>query len=452
MKQILSKFAGDGVGARARRSAIWGIVEFGGSQTLRLAANLIMTRLLFPEAFGLMALVAVITTGLALFSDTGVGPSIIQSARGEDPDFLNTAWTIQAIRGVLLWLMTLVLAQPVAVLYDEPLLAQILPVAGFALLIGGLKPTSIYSVNRDLILGRFTRITLGSQVVALIIMVFLAWYLQSVWALVIGGVIASVLQTVAYHAFLPGVKNRLRFEREAFWQIFHFGKWLFLSTAAGFLINQGDRAILGLYISLEALGIYNIGYFLASAPLLLSQALQQKVIFPLYRMKPPSESAANRAALFRARRLLAFGLMSITGLLGFIGPPLIEFLYDPRYTTAGAIITLFTLSLMPMISLNTVTAAVMAAGDSRAMFIILGVTAFLQIVLLFFAVSAYGIPGTLASPGIAVLASYPLRLAYSRKYGVFDPIQDFGLTLLGFAVAGVACVLYWSEIRLLFTL
>jgi hypothetical protein len=63
--------------------------------------DLILTRLLFPEAFGLMALVQVFMGGLQMFSDLGVNMSIIQSKRGEDPDFLNTAWTFQILRGLI---------------------------------------------------------------------------------------------------------------------------------------------------------------------------------------------------------------------------------------------------------------------------------------------------------------------------------------------------------------
>ena len=63
-----------------------------------------LTRLLFPEAFGLMALIQTFMIGLAMFSDLGIGPAIIQSDRGEDPDFLNTAWVMQILRGICLWL------------------------------------------------------------------------------------------------------------------------------------------------------------------------------------------------------------------------------------------------------------------------------------------------------------------------------------------------------------
>ena len=450
MTRILERFTGDGVGARARRSAVWSFAEFGGQQGLRLASNLVLTRLLFPEAFGLMALVTVVTAGLSLFSDTGVRGSIIQNARGDDPDFLDTAWTVQVIRGALLWLMTLALARPVAALYDEPMLAQILPVAGLALLIRGFEPTSIHSVNRHLALGRLTRITLGAQAIALVVMALLAWQLQSVWALVIGSVIAAALKVAAHHLFLPGRRNRIRLERDAFWQIFHFGKWVFLSTAAGFLITQGDRAILGLYISLETLGIYNIGFFLASVPMALSRALQQKVVFPLYRMKPPAESAANRAALFRARRLIAAGMLALAVALAFAGPALVGFLYDPRYEMAGAMITLYALSLVPIITLGPVVVqALMGLGDSRRAFFVNALTALLQTGFLVLGVELAGLFGAILAPGLAMLASYPLRLAYARRYRVWDPVQDLGLLLPALAVCTAACLLHREAIAAL---
>ncbi len=116
--------------ARALRSIAWLAMRYGGTQGLRLASNLILTRILFPEAFGLMALVAMVTTGISLFSDIGLGPAISQNPRGDDPEFLDTAWVMQVIRGVGLWLVTCLLALPVAQFYGEPDLALYLPIAG----------------------------------------------------------------------------------------------------------------------------------------------------------------------------------------------------------------------------------------------------------------------------------------------------------------------------------
>ena len=130
MNRISSLFQGSNLRARAIRSSVLTVGGFGASQVIRFASNLILTRLLFPEAFGMMALVMVFIQGLYQFSDVGVGPAIMQSKRGDDPHFLNTAWTIQAGRGVLLWLAASVLAYPMALIYGEAQLMQLLPVDG----------------------------------------------------------------------------------------------------------------------------------------------------------------------------------------------------------------------------------------------------------------------------------------------------------------------------------
>ena len=187
MKQLTRHFAGQGLMARVLRSASWMMIGYGGSQALRLAANLVLARLLFPEAFGLMALVTVVTVGLSLFSDVGIGPSIAQNSRGDDPDFLNTAWSIQVLRGFGLWAFTLVLAWPMAWFYAAPELLYYLPIAGIGLAIAGFNPTRIETAHRHLLVGRVTLLDLAAQLIGVGSMVLLAWLSGSVIALVLGG-------------------------------------------------------------------------------------------------------------------------------------------------------------------------------------------------------------------------------------------------------------------------
>ena len=115
---------GEGIGARVVRGSALTFLGFGGSQGLRLASNLILTRLLFPEAFGLMAIIALFLTGLQMISDVGLVTCIVRSKRGNDPAFLNTTWTIQIIRGMLLCVACILMAGPVARFYEEPILQE----------------------------------------------------------------------------------------------------------------------------------------------------------------------------------------------------------------------------------------------------------------------------------------------------------------------------------------
>src|SRR5438067_1658543 len=100
--------------SRLVRGSVWALVGHAGSQALRLGGNLVLWRLLHAEAFGLMAIVNVLMQGLAMFSDVGIGPSIIQNERGGDPKYLDTAFTIQALRGFALFAVATAAAVPVA--------------------------------------------------------------------------------------------------------------------------------------------------------------------------------------------------------------------------------------------------------------------------------------------------------------------------------------------------
>lgn len=447
MKQrVISLVAGEGFKARVLRSSALAVISFGGSNALRLAGNLVLTRILFPETFGLMALVQVFIGGLQMFSDLGIQVSIIQNKRGDDPNFLNTAWILQIGRGVVLWLAGCALAIPAANLYGEPLLAVLLPVASLNALILGFSTTKMATANRHLVLGRLTAIELGSQAIGIIIMIILSILLQSAWALVFGGLVSVMIKVVLLHVSLPGMKNRLHWEPAAFRELIGFGKYIFLSSVAGFLISQSDRAVLGVYIPLAALGVYNVGYFLGVVPFLLSQAVASRVIFPIYRMRPPAENAGNRAQVFHMRRLLIAGTLACSIILAFSGIILVEFLYDFRYAQAGPIVVLFSLTMVPQLVFEGYSSVLLAGGDSRRFFFLQGLTAFFQILFLFIGVTWLGIFGAILAPGLAALITHPLRVAYVRRYKAWDARADIGFLSLGLAVNGFACWLNWDAI------
>ena len=104
----------------------WMGLGYGSVQALRLVNNVILARLLAPPILGLMAVVNSIRTGVELLSDVGIMQNIISSPRGEEPDFYDTAWTLQAIRGLMLAAICLILAVPLARFFEYPELAAIL--------------------------------------------------------------------------------------------------------------------------------------------------------------------------------------------------------------------------------------------------------------------------------------------------------------------------------------
>lgn len=429
MQRVLEAFRGGALRARAMRSAMLTIVSFGGQNALRLGSNLVLTRILFPEAFGLMALVSVFIIGLQMFSDLGIKTAVIRSSRSGDQQFLDTAWTIQILRGAALWLCAFALAGPVAIFYDEPQLREILPIVAIGLIFGGLSSINIAVLNRDLVLGRLTFLELGTQFFGILAMIALAPVLQSVWALVIGGLIHTSSHALLSHIILPGRLPRIRIELAAFYELFHFGKWIFASTISSFLMTHGDRAILGKYITLSELAFYNIAFMLATIPYALSSSLAQRIIFPLYCNKPPAQNPENRVQILRARLFLTSGLLALSTPLVVFANEIVEFLYDPRYYSAGPIA--FAIGIVSMVRIVTVghPQILLATGHARNYAMLLTGNAALRTGLMLVGASHYGVSGVICAFLLSEILFYPITVFCTYRHRAMDWRQDAAFSL-----------------------
>ena len=447
---MTEKRGSGGLFGRALRGGALTAGAYVVAQGARLAANLILARLLFPEAFGVMALVTVFLVGLAMFSDVGIGPAISQNARGDDPAFLNTAWTVNVLRGALLWLLSCAVAWPLAQFYAAPDLAQLLPVAGLTLLIAGFNPTRIDTANRHLLLARVTAFDLAAQIIGIVAMVVLAWLLQSVWALVIGAIVGALAKLALTWRFLPGEANRFRWEGEAARALIHFGKWIFASTACGFLLSQGDKAIFGAYLSLGELGLYNIGYFLASFPILLGGAVTGRILLPLYRDHPPAASVANAARMARLRYGISGGLLVLLGVMAWAGVPLVHLLYDDRYVAVGAVVVAVACVQMVVVVGMTYDQSALAAGDARGYFRLIAGKAVLQTVALLAGMHWGGLGGALLAQGVALALAHGLIVVLARRHGAWDGRHDLVMGTGALMLAGLAIATHWQALVGLF--
>ncbi len=443
---ILRRFGGASLMSRAMRSSAIMVLGFGAGQVIRLASNLVLTRLLFPEAFGMMAIVSVFLMGLAMFSDVGIGPAIMQSRRGDDQAFLDTAWTIQIGRGFGLWAVALAATWPVAQYYGEAELQQFLPVAALTLVINGFNPTRLETAHRHLQAGRVTVVEIATQATGVVVAVALALALQSVWALVIAGLASALAQLVYLHLLLPGPRNRLRWDRSAATELIGFGKWIFLSTVCGFAIGQSDKVLIGGYLPLAEFGVYNIGAFLAGFPMMLGHLVTRRVLIPVYRDSPPSESAANFARLRRMRVAATAALMALVAALALSGVWLVDLMYDARYAAAGGIVVLAAVMQLPVLIALTYDQAALAAGDSRRFFVLAAVRAALVIGCMAGGLALAGLPGGLVGQGVAALLAYPVQVWLARRQGAWDPLHDAGFALLGAVLAVLAVSLHWDAV------
>ena len=450
---------------------------YAAGQVIRLGGNLILTRLLFPEVFGQMALVQIFIQGLAMFSDVGTGPAIVQSARGDDPRFLNTAWTIQCGRGVLLWLASCVIAAPVAAFYGQPLLAWLLPVATLGAVLAGFESTAMHTLQRHMRLGRLTVVELIGQVVGTVGTVGLAaldrWQHGpnnpgAVWAVVGGGLLAGLVRLVLSHTALPGIRHRFMLDPESRTQLFHFGRWIFVSTLLGFLAGQSDRLIFGKLIPLDLFGVYGIAVMLSALPTEAVLKLGGAVVFPAYARLARRDDFRQVFDRVRLPLLLGSGLI-VSGMIA-AGPYLIRILYDRRYQEAGWILQFLSAVAWFKILECTNGQALLAKGHVR--WVAAGSAAKLVGLVAFIPLGFHlgGFPGALAGlvasealkyatsatgvalcglPGFARDAAFTLAVALVAWAGLGAGVgaaEALHSTLAGLLGAGLTALAAWAVI------
>jgi O-antigen/teichoic acid export membrane protein len=232
----------------------------------------------------------------------------------------------------------------------------------------------------------------------------------------------------------------LAFDRSAFRDIFGTGKFILLSTLATFLVNSGDRAMLGKFISLDLLGIYAIALNLASMPMLLAKQFSRRIIFPLYSRKPPMENLDNRRNILKARYALTSAAFAASMALAVVGVPVVEFLYDTRYELAGAITVLLAVSMMPVVALSGHDSILLANNKAGTYTVLTVANALLRLAVLIIGINYFGILGAAVAPFIATVLHYPLLVILTRKYGAWDPKYDF----LFFVLIVIAVGIVWT--------
>ncbi len=443
VRAVMSDSQSASLGSRATRSGVWIGGGFIIQRGMQFASNLILTRLLFPEAFGLMALASVFVLGLALFSDIGLRPSIIRDPRGTEPIYLNTAWTIQVIRGFGLFVAGCLLAYPISRIYDQPILFPLLVVLSSTAAISGFNPVKLLTAERDLDFKSVTIVQVIGQVISIILMITFAYVLRSVWSLALANVLGSLISLSLGHTILRGHRHRFTLDREIAKSIVHFGKWIFLSTAATYLGGEGLRAVQGGLISPSEFGILAIAYTIAAIPNELTLKLASSIGLPAlseaYRNDPTSMASVLRK--FR-KRVLTLALILVSAVV-LTSEFLITLLYDERYHAAGAFVVAITLSNSITLITNGYNDAVLALGKSQLYLRFVSVTAFARIIGTIVGFEVFGILGMLIGIGLANLINLVFVWPVMHRFGLLDLKLDLSY------IAAIFIIIMISSLNLM---
>jgi O-antigen/teichoic acid export membrane protein len=410
------------------RAGLWLLGSNLASQALRLTSSLILTRLLMPQAFGLVAAVQTLYFALVMFSDLGVWQSVVTSPRGREARFLGTALSVQLGRAVLLACVVLALSLGMGwgaergffapgTVYTHPSLPWMMATFCLCALLQGAESMHLATAQRDLRAGLLTRLELLSQLAGMLVTVTLALLTHSVWSLVAGTLTATAARTLLSHILLPGARVRPCWDGACAREIIGFGKWIFLSSLIGFAAAHGEKLLLGATLPAASFGVFSIAALLLAAITGLVGSLNAHLIFPS--LSEALRTSAEQAArvYVRVQQLADLVLGCVAGAAFMAGGWAVHFLYDSRYASAGWMLQTLSLGLLAiryqvleqMMFARSQPAWVTASNALRAASLALAIPA---------AYAWGGERGAVLAVVASQFAGWPVALAFKYRQGL----------------------------------
>jgi PST family polysaccharide transporter/lipopolysaccharide exporter len=309
------------------KSGIWVSATNAADRIFQLLTLIILARLLEPADFGLMGIALLTLAALKMFSKLGISAALIQDREENVNHRLNTAWTMQFVRGATLAALLFVAAPFVAQSFDEPRATAVLRVIALSPLLMGFRNPGIVYFQKNLDFHKHFAYRISASIINFGVAVGYALLYPTVWALVFGYVAADATRlVVSYlaHGYRPWPEFELSTARE----LFDYGKWITASSVFYFLYSQGDDAVVGWLLTATALGFYQMAYRFSNAPATEITHTISSVMFPAY-SKVQDDIAKLREGFFRAVQIttavsfpMAFGIAAVTPTFveAFLGP------------------------------------------------------------------------------------------------------------------------------------
>jgi O-antigen/teichoic acid export membrane protein len=323
---------GGSVKARVLRSGVWvGLSEIGLS-VFGVIRSVALARLLSPEIFGLMALALVLVRTIETFTRPGVTQALIARPDGF-AEASPTAFSLLVARGFLLALLLAAAAPWIGAFYEAEQLVSVLQVLSMVFMVGSFVNINTIAKQRDL---DFRRLSYMAQVTALLgtlATIAAAYWWRSVWALVIGQLVAAGLTAILSYVFVPG-RVRFGFSKDVARELLSYGKFITGSSILLFLATEIDSAVIGKVLDPRQLGFYTVAFSVAHLVTTNLSKMAAKIMMPAYSRLQGDREALRRAYL-RSLEFLSLAVVPATIGLIVVAEPLLRVVYGEQWLPAA---------------------------------------------------------------------------------------------------------------------
>jgi len=260
--------------------SVWTFITQIFTRLLTFTRTIILARLLSPHDFGLMGIAFLALSTLQTFSETGVNAALIYKKENTRDD-LCVAWTVRLLRSVLIAVLLFVFAPQIASFFNNNEAINIIRLIAIGQLFYGFSSIAIIRFQKEIEFHKYFLFSICSVLPEVIVAIWLAILLKSVWALVAGYLVGSFSYCIFSYVFCPFVP-RFSLSGVHLKSLLKYGKWIWASTIIIFLITQGDDIFVGKFLGTAALGMYQLAYRISNLPATEIVHVISRVAFPAY--------------------------------------------------------------------------------------------------------------------------------------------------------------------------
>lgn len=328
---------------KAVSGVLWRIGEQGANQLVSLVISIILARLIMPDQFGMVAMLAVFTAVAGVFIDSGFSSALIRKNDRTQEDCSTVYW-FNIVVAVVCYVLLFICAPLVARFYDMPELASILRVTSLGLVIGSLTGVQRTLLSAEMNFKALTKFNVLGVVVSGVVGVTLAYFDFKVWALVFQSLTSTLVGSVCVW-FKVKWRPSMVFSKESFREFFGFGSKLLGSRLLDTVYVNLYSIIIGKVYRSADLAFYNRASALTQMTSAMPTGILQSVTYPtLCKLQHSDEALKN--GYRRTLRLAAFVIFPLCLGLGAVAYPLINVLYTEKWIYAASLLSIIVFSLM----------------------------------------------------------------------------------------------------------
>jgi O-antigen/teichoic acid export membrane protein len=396
---------------KAAKGVLWSLIQKWGRALVSISTFVILSRLLAPEAFGLVALASAFVLFVELFQDQGFSAAIVQRVNLER-EHLDTAFWISLSVSVLFAATTIAASGQIAGFFGEPALAPVLAWLSISFIISALRSTQTAILQRNLAFKSLAARSLIATVVGGAVGIGMAYSGFGVWSLVgqdlVSGIV-GVLVLWRTSDWRPGFHVSKRHYQD----LVSFGVGIVGNNALNLLVRRSDDFLIGYFLGPTALGFYTVGYQLLLVIIRLVTEVTNSVAFPTF-SRLQSQPERMRRAFYKVTQYTSLVAFPIFIGIAAVAPELVPVVFGEKW--AQSIPIMQVLALVGILqSVQFFNGSVIrASGKSIWQFNIMLVNAIATVIGFLIAVN-WGIVAVAASLVIVGYLLAPLSFDAVRK-------------------------------------